>query len=182
MVQLFLAGGHVRPVRGDRADRLCRISSDDRRAAAAGRKDRRSRPASAAGGRAGSLSSRSLIAMGWAAGFFVSAPFHPARHRERILRDAGVRDTLLPDAPTSQFFGGSPLKKYLLLASAMAVLAVPATGFGQQSTAPAAAGTTAADAGATRYGTWGFDLTGMDKSVKPGDDWYRFVNGAWTDR
>ena len=22
----------------------------------------------------------------------------------------------------------------------------------------------------------------MDKSVKPGDDWYRFVNGAWTDR
>jgi putative endopeptidase len=74
------------------------------------------------------------------------------------------------------------LKKYLLLASAMAVLAVPATGFGQQSTAPAAAGTTAADAGATRYGTWGFDLTGMDKSVKPGDDWYRFVNGAWTDR
>ncbi|EEF22225.1 zinc metalloprotease, putative, partial [Ricinus communis] len=22
----------------------------------------------------------------------------------------------------------------------------------------------------------------MDKGVKPGDDWYRFVNGAWTDR
>jgi putative endopeptidase len=70
------------------------------------------------------------------------------------------------------------LKKILLLASAMAVLAVPAIGFSQQSGAPVAV----ADAGATRYGAWGFDLTGMDKSVKPGDDWYRFVNGAWTDR
>ncbi len=73
------------------------------------------------------------------------------------------------------------MKKYLLLASAMAVLAVPAIGFSQQSAAPVAAGA-GADAGATRYGAWGFDLTGMDKSVKPGDDWYRFVNGAWTDR
>ena len=72
------------------------------------------------------------------------------------------------------------MKKYLLLASAVAVLAVPAIGFSQQSAAPVAAG--AADAGAARYGTWGFDLTGMDKSVKPGDDWYRLVNGAWTDR
>jgi len=70
------------------------------------------------------------------------------------------------------------LKKFLLLASAMAVLAVPAIGLSQQSTTPAVA----ADAGATRYGKWGFDLTGMDKSVKPGDDWYRFVNGAWNDR
>ncbi|MEN2712310.1 M13 family metallopeptidase [Sphingomonas sp. NPDC092331] len=73
------------------------------------------------------------------------------------------------------------MKKYLLLASAVAVLAVPAIGFSQQSAAPVAAGATA-DAGAARYGTWGFDLTGMDKGVKPGDDWYRFVNGAWTDR
>jgi len=71
------------------------------------------------------------------------------------------------------------LKKILLLASTMAVLTVPAIGFSQQSSAPVAAG---ADAGATRYGVWGFDLTGMDKRVKPGDDWYRFVNGAWNDR
>ncbi|MBC3942404.1 peptidase M13 [Sphingomonas sp. DOAB1063] len=35
---------------------------------------------------------------------------------------------------------------------------------------------------ATSYGTWGFDVTGMDRSVKPGDDWFRFVNGAWADR
>jgi predicted metalloendopeptidase len=28
-------------------------------------------------------------------------------------------------------------------------------------------------------GTWGVDLSGMDKSVKPGDDFFRYVNGAW---
>ncbi|HMC92378.1 MAG TPA: M13-type metalloendopeptidase, partial [Allosphingosinicella sp.] len=29
------------------------------------------------------------------------------------------------------------------------------------------------------YGTWGFDVAGMDRNVKPGDDWFRFVNGTW---
>ena len=28
-------------------------------------------------------------------------------------------------------------------------------------------------------GDWGVDLSGMDKSVKPGDDFFRYVNGAW---
>jgi putative endopeptidase len=28
-------------------------------------------------------------------------------------------------------------------------------------------------------GTFGIDLTAMDRSVKPGDDFYRYVNGAW---
>ena len=32
---------------------------------------------------------------------------------------------------------------------------------------------------AIHYGTWGFDIAGMDRSVKPGDDWFRFVNGTW---
>jgi putative endopeptidase len=32
---------------------------------------------------------------------------------------------------------------------------------------------------ATRYGSWGFDIAGMDRSVKPGDDYYAFVNGTW---
>src|SRR5215467_12231904 len=32
------------------------------------------------------------------------------------------------------------------------------------------------------YGPWGFDLTGMDPSTKPGDDFYRYANGAWYDR
>ena len=30
------------------------------------------------------------------------------------------------------------------------------------------------------YGTWGFDTSGMDRSIKPGDDWYNFVNGTWS--
>ncbi len=28
-------------------------------------------------------------------------------------------------------------------------------------------------------GAWGVDLSGMDKSVKPGDDFFRYVSGAW---
>jgi putative endopeptidase len=32
---------------------------------------------------------------------------------------------------------------------------------------------------ATGYGRWGFDTAGMDRTVKPGDDWFRFVNGTW---
>src|SRR3546814_902280 len=28
-------------------------------------------------------------------------------------------------------------------------------------------------------GTFGFDLTGMDKSVQPGDDFYAYANGTW---
>ncbi|TFI59442.1 M13 family peptidase [Sphingomonas parva] len=30
-----------------------------------------------------------------------------------------------------------------------------------------------------RYGTWGADLGAMDRSVKPGDDFWRYVNGNW---
>jgi len=30
-----------------------------------------------------------------------------------------------------------------------------------------------------QFGQWGVDLTGMDKTVKPGDDFYSFVNGVW---
>jgi putative endopeptidase len=32
---------------------------------------------------------------------------------------------------------------------------------------------------ASRYGTWGIDLAGMDPSVKPGDDFFKYVNGKW---
>ena len=30
-----------------------------------------------------------------------------------------------------------------------------------------------------QFGEWGVDLTAMDKSVKPGDDFFAFVNGTW---
>ncbi|HEY3638672.1 MAG TPA: M13 family metallopeptidase [Rhizomicrobium sp.] len=33
--------------------------------------------------------------------------------------------------------------------------------------------------GHTQYGTWGFDLAAMDKSVKPGDNFFKYANGNW---
>jgi putative endopeptidase len=29
------------------------------------------------------------------------------------------------------------------------------------------------------YGKWGVDLDGMDRSIKPGDDFFKYVNGKW---
>jgi putative endopeptidase len=40
----------------------------------------------------------------------------------------------------------------------------------------------AAPANKPKLGSFGVDLTGMDKSVKPGDDFYKYVNGAWNAR
>jgi len=39
--------------------------------------------------------------------------------------------------------------------------------------------TPAAPLAAQRYGAWGVDLAGMDPSVKPGDDFFKYVNGKW---
>ncbi|MCG9699114.1 M13 family metallopeptidase [Vibrio natriegens] len=33
-----------------------------------------------------------------------------------------------------------------------------------------------------QFGTWGVDLDGMDSSVKPGDDFYSYVNGTWHEK
>jgi len=35
---------------------------------------------------------------------------------------------------------------------------------------------------ASRFGTWGIDTAGMDTSVKPGDDFFGYVNGTWAKR
>src|SRR6187402_1958687 len=42
-----------------------------------------------------------------------------------------------------------------------------------------ATGGTPAVAGAPTYGTFGFDTAGMDKSVKPGDNFYNYASGTW---
>ena len=36
--------------------------------------------------------------------------------------------------------------------------------------------------GAPKYGAWGIHLSGRDLSMKPGDNFYRYANGAWDDR
>ncbi len=33
-----------------------------------------------------------------------------------------------------------------------------------------------------QYGVWGYDAAGADKATKPGNDFFRFANGAWLDR
>ena len=43
----------------------------------------------------------------------------------------------------------------------------------------AAAAPAFAAPGKPELGVWGVDLAGMDKSVKPGDSFYRYVNGTW---
>ena len=42
----------------------------------------------------------------------------------------------------------------------------------------------AVSAGAAKpaFGTWGYDSTAMDSAVKPGDDFFDYVNGAWDAR
>jgi putative endopeptidase len=36
--------------------------------------------------------------------------------------------------------------------------------------------------GKPQYGAWGFDIAGADKATKPGDDFFRYANGAWLDK
>src|SRR6266404_7767078 len=43
-------------------------------------------------------------------------------------------------------------------------------------------GAFAQPAGKPQYGTWGFDTDGADLKAKPGNDFFRYANGAWLDR
>src|SRR5687767_475790 len=60
----------------------------------------------------------------------------------------------------------------LLAASAAAALMVACSDETAVAPSPAAAPKAA-------IGTFGIDLAAMDTTVKPGDDFYRYVNGAW---
>ena len=57
-------------------------------------------------------------------------------------------------------------RKLLLLAAASALIVTPAMARG----------------GKPAFAPWGVDLTAMDSQVKPGDDFFRYVNGAWDKR
>jgi putative endopeptidase len=45
-----------------------------------------------------------------------------------------------------------------------------------------AGGANAEDAAKPLYGAWGFDLTAMDRQIKPGDDFNRYASGSWLAR
>jgi len=62
-------------------------------------------------------------------------------------------------------------KLFLLSAASAAVLSL-----GACASLPSGGGDTTA-----AIGDWGIDLTAMDTSVAPGDDFFRYVNGAWLD-
>jgi len=69
--------------------------------------------------------------------------------------------------------------KHILFAgvASLSIAAAAAPAFAAQpSTAPAAA---MPAQGKPQLGTWGVDLAGMDKSVKPGDSFFNYVNGTW---
>src|SRR5918993_622938 len=57
-------------------------------------------------------------------------------------------------------------RKLLLLAAASALIFTPAM----------------ARDGKPTFSPWGVDLTAMDASVKPGDDFFAYVNGSWAKR
>ena len=65
------------------------------------------------------------------------------------------------------------MKKILIALAASSMLA-PA------SLAVAAQPVSGKAAAKPQYGSFGFDVAGMDRSVKPGDDFYAFANGHWT--
>ena len=57
-------------------------------------------------------------------------------------------------------------RKYLLLVAASALVITPALAMD----------------GKPRFAPWGVDLTAIDSGVKPGDDFFDYVNGAWAKR
>jgi putative endopeptidase len=59
-----------------------------------------------------------------------------------------------------------------------AALALPRAAHGNASIAAVAVAQTAV-AAKPQYGTFGFDLTGVDNSVAPGDDFFGYANGTW---
>ena len=70
-------------------------------------------------------------------------------------------------------------RRFTLFGTALATVGLPACGGGGGS--PAAPAAPAASTATPQFGAWGFDLTAMDKSVRPGVDFNRYANGAWLD-
>ena len=71
--------------------------------------------------------------------------------------------------------------KKLLLSTAVLALVAACGPTGTTGSEPTAAQTAqpAAQTGPAEIGAWGFDLAGMNTEIDPGNDFYRYANGAW---
>ncbi len=67
------------------------------------------------------------------------------------------------------------------LAALLATTAIATAAFAQDKAPSAPPAPAAAPAGADKpvIGKWGFDEAGMDRSVEPGDNMYKYANGTW---
>jgi putative endopeptidase len=65
--------------------------------------------------------------------------------------------------------------KTLLAAASLSVIAISSPAFAQEKAA-------AEKQNGPQLGTFGFDTSGMDKSVDPGDDFYTYASGKWAER
>ena len=66
--------------------------------------------------------------------------------------------------------------RQLTVAVSLFALAAGQAAVAQPAVSPAAAAQTPAS---PQYGAFGFDAAGMDRAVKPGDDFFAYANGAW---
>ncbi len=76
------------------------------------------------------------------------------------------------------------MRKSFLVTSLLATATLAGVGFAQSSapTARPAAAQPASAPGKPQLGSFGVDLTAMDRAVAPGDDFDRYVNGKWMER
>ena len=72
--------------------------------------------------------------------------------------------------------------KPLLLGAVAASALLTASFSAEAQTIAVAATAPATSLTAPKMGTWGFDLSGRDMAAKPGDDFFKFANGAWDQR
>ena len=74
------------------------------------------------------------------------------------------------------------MRKSFIAALLLATAASGAVYAQEQTKIPNPTAPVNADSGKPKLGTFGVDLSAMDTSVKPGNDFYRYINGKWDDR
>ena len=75
------------------------------------------------------------------------------------------------------------MRTTVFVTSLLATVAIAGMAIAKEATAPAGpVGAAPAPGDAAEIGSFGFDTAGMDRSVQPGDDFFRFAGGGWLTR